>query len=96
MTQLNQRKTVSNICSKGFVEKKGGSHRAFNYMTLEGKRSSITTHVSRSPQHKVLTDALIAAMAKQCRINKNEFVEFAECSIDQYAYESILRANHQL
>lgn len=96
MTQLDQRKAISNICSKGFVEQKGGSHRAFNYLTLDGKRSSITTHVSRSPQHKVLTDALISAMAKQCHISKSEFVEFAKCSIDQYAYESILQANHQL
>lgn len=96
MAQLDQRKAVSNLCKKGFVERSGGDHRALNHVTLDGKRSSITTHVSRSPQHKVLSNGLIMMMAKQCHLSKNEFLEFAKCNIDQYAYESMLRAKHKL
>lgn len=96
MAVLDQKKVIANLCKKGFEERQGGAHRSLNYRALDGRRTSITTHVSRSPQHKVIDDSLAALMAKQCRLPKREFLLFARCEIDQNAYEAILRAAHQL
>lgn len=96
MAILDQRKTVANLTKKGFEEQPGGAHRAFNYVTIDGHRSSITTHVSRSPHHKNIPDALLTQMARQCKVPKSDFVRFAQCHIDQSSYEALLRAQKLL
>lgn len=96
MTTLDQRKTIVNLCKKGFEERQGGAHRAFNYVTKDGRRTSISTHVSRSPQHRIISENLVSLMAKQCCLPKREFIRFALCELDQDAYEALLVASHKL
>lgn len=96
MTTLSQKDTISKITSKGFSENQGGSHRAFNYTSIDGKRTSITTHVSRSPKHKVIDDALISMMASQCHLPRKEFIRFAKCEMDQREYEMHLKQSGKL
>ena len=47
MSSLDMKDTIANLTKKGFVERPGGKHRSLNYVTLDGKRSTITTQVSR-------------------------------------------------
>lgn len=91
MSSLNIKDTVSNLVKKGFYERPGGKHRALNYVTLDGKRSSITTHVSRGSGYKTLPDNLISPMAKQCGLAKKDFIKFASCTISQEEYELMMK-----
>jgi len=91
MASLPTKKTVRNLCSKGFEEGRNGKHIPYNYRTLGGKKTSITTHISHTPSHKVLTDRLISSMAQQCGLSRDEFIRFAECTMSQLEYEAIVK-----
>lgn len=96
MTVLNQQKTIQNLKKKGFQGPTGKKHDAYNFLCSDGKRTPITTHVSRGSNHKDLSDALIARMAEQCCLSKGDFVDFARCNLDQHAYECILKIKGEL
>ena len=96
MSSLDMKDTIANLTKKGFVERPGGKHRSLNYVTLDGKRSTITTHVSRGSGYKVLSDNLISPMAKQCCLSKKDFVQFALCKISQEEYELMMRQADRL
>lgn len=91
MASLPTKKTVQNLCSKGFEQGRSGRHIPYNYRTRSGKKTSITTHISHTPKHKNLDDRLISSMAQQCGLSRTDFIRFAECTMDQLEYEMIVK-----
>ena len=96
MASLPTKKTIQNLCSKGFEQGRSGKHVPFNYRTLSGKKSSITTHIRHTPSHKDLGDRLISSMASDCGLTRGEFIRFAECTMGQSEYERIVKENGRL
>lgn len=82
-------KVKSSLRKKGF-EQIEGDHHYFLYITHEGKRTTIRTKTSHTPKMKDIPDNLLAQMAKQCQVTKQEFVNLLDCSLDRAGYEKIL------
>lgn len=92
MASLSTRDTVQNLCRKGFEKGREGKHTPYNYRTISGKKTSITTHISHTPSHKTLDDRLISSMAQQCGLSRSDFISFAKCTMTQQQYEGHLRS----
>lgn len=60
-------------------------HRYFVYYTREGAKSRIRTKTSHGGRD--LDDYLLGQMAKQCKLNKKEFLDLVDCPLDQGTYE---------
>jgi hypothetical protein len=88
-------KVESALKNKGF-EPTEGDHHFFVYITLEGKKTAVRTKTSHTPKMKDISDNLLAQMAKQCRLSKNDFSRLLDCPLDREAYENILKDNGTL
>jgi len=87
--QLDKRKVENGISSKGFrIDNTKHCHSI--YYTTEGLRTSIKTHTSHGAKGPV-NDFLIAQMARQCKLQKLQFVDLVNCPLSREAYEDILR-----
>ena len=77
------------LLKKGFFtsDKK---HKVFTYRTIKGDITTIKTHVSHGSK-KDISDGIISQMAKQCKVDKQFFEEFARCHIDQAKFENQLK-----
>jgi hypothetical protein len=75
------------LLRKGF-RKKDGDHHYYIYHTLAGKKSRVFTKASHS--HKSISDDLLSQMAKQCRLQRQQFFNLLDCPLSQDAYEQIL------
>ena len=84
---LSKKKIQSSLKKKGFEEDKSRSHIVYEYQTLDGNESGISTHMSHGSKSKNLSKQLCAKMAKQCKLTKNNFARFVDCSMDQNEYE---------
>lgn len=65
-------------------------HRYFIYFTLAGKKTPVKTYTSRGSKHKTLSDDLLASMARQCRLNKAQFLQLVDCPLSQEGYEGLV------
>ena len=87
---LGRREFVSALEKKGFKKKEGGPHTRYTYTDLNGRRSGITTFMSRGSKYKVLDASLIGKIMKQMRLKRNELEEFVSCEMSQDDYEEII------
>ena len=83
------------LARKGFEERRHGDHRFFVYKTSDGLRSSVRTKISHGATHDI-SDGLLGQMAKQCGLNRRQFFEFVDCTLEQEQYESMLREQNLL
>jgi len=81
MASLNSKKVHQNITKKGF-EKVNGHHNFFEFYH-DGKLIA-STKTSHNGQD--LTDYLISAMSRQCKMRKDFFIEFAKCTKSKSDY----------
>ncbi|MDR3197072.1 MAG: hypothetical protein LBU34_04300 [Planctomycetaceae bacterium] len=82
------------LSQKGFQLQENKDHRYY-FFRVNGK--SITkTKVSHGIKYKDLSDDLISQMAKQCRLSKNDFLKFIDCSMSQQQYENQLQQKNLL
>uniref|UniRef100_Q3AQR2 YcfA-like protein n=1 Tax=Chlorobium chlorochromatii (strain CaD3) TaxID=340177 RepID=Q3AQR2_CHLCH len=77
------------------LEKKGfkrveSDHSYFIYFTIENKKSRVRTKTSHGHKGQALSDNLFSVMAKQCKLNKNQFSELIQCPLSRNDYEKIL------
>jgi hypothetical protein len=75
---------------KGFRVDEDKDHRKFHFWTSNKKKTAIWTKTSRGSDYKMLQDGLIAAMAKQIKLSKGQFVDFVACDLGQAEYEELL------
>ncbi|MEI7866941.1 MAG: hypothetical protein WCI11_03545 [Candidatus Methylumidiphilus sp.] len=85
----DKRKIEEALIQKGF-ERKEGDHHLFVYMTSQGKKSSVRTKTSHTPKMKEINDGLLTQMARQCRLNKQEFLNLVDCPLSREKYETLL------
>jgi hypothetical protein len=89
--QRDKRKIESSLQSKGFKQD-NKDHHYFLYWTLDGKLTTIKTKTSHSSsKYKTISDPLIGIMAKQCYLEKNDFLDLVDCPLKQKDYEIILK-----
>ncbi|SHL33518.1 hypothetical protein SAMN02745216_05029 [Desulfatibacillum alkenivorans DSM 16219] len=87
---MDKRSVEKGLQKKGFV-KDGGDHHYFVYFSMEGKKTPVKTKTSHgSSKYKTLGAPLIAQMARQCKLTKQEFTDLIECPLSQKKYEEQL------
>lgn len=74
------------LLKKGF-KKKDGDHHYFNYYNLNGQKTAIFTKTSHTPKMRDIPDSLLSLMAKQCRLNKSDFLDLVDCPLSREEYE---------
>lgn len=74
---------------KGF-ERRKGDHRYFTYCTARGTRTRVRTKTSHGRSGADIDDELLSRMAKQCRLSKEQFRDFVDCSLSRSDYEGVL------
>ena len=89
---MERKKFVKAITAKGFRQAKSTHHDTFIYFTRDGKRTEVRTRVSRSAKVKQFDRSLESQIARQCGVGKADLRKFVDCSVDQVAYEALLRA----
>jgi hypothetical protein len=91
MSSLDAKKSYKNMLSKGFVEVtyKSTDHKRIEFWH-EGKLTRARTMFSHNNQD--LNDYLIGQMSKQVCLTRNQFIEFANCTLSLENYVDILRS----
>ncbi|MBC7381615.1 MAG: hypothetical protein H7296_01325 [Bacteroidia bacterium] len=89
MKVLDGQKTYRNMLSKGFTdaENKSNDHKRIEFWH-QGKLSRARTKFSHNNQD--LDTYLIGQISKQIGLTKPEFIEFAECTLSQGDYVTLL------
>ena len=80
-------KAEAGLLNKGFRPTETHHHR-FIYYSKAGKKSPINTKSSHNGQD--LDDYLLGAMAKQTRLDRDEFIDLIDCPMSRDAYEGKL------
>lgn len=86
MPVLDAKKTYQNLLSKGFKEAKG-DHKYLEYF-FNGK---LILHTKISHGEKELEDFHIGMMKRQCKLEKKEFIDLANCPLSANEYLEILK-----
>ena len=94
MSYLDSDKTLRNLKKKGFVEsaKKNKDH-IFLEFYHEGK---LVSHTKISHNGDDIRDTLIKVMSTQCKLEKSQFMDLANCPLSKEAYLKILEDNKML
>lgn len=88
MSVLDAKKTYQNLLSKGFKAMKG-DHKYLEYY-FNGK---FILHTKISHGEKELEDFHIGMMKRQCKLEKKEFIDLANCPLAADEYIEILKKN---
>ena len=83
MSTLKTKTIRSNLIKKGFSEVRDKDHIYLHYM-VDNKKSRIFTKISHSASE--IGDPLIALMARQTKLSKDSFKDFAECRLSGEEY----------
>ena len=86
MPVLDAKKTYQNLLSKGFKAAKG-DHKYLEYY-FNGK---FILHTKISHGEKELQDFHIGMMKRQCKLEKSQFLDLANCPLSANDYLEILR-----
>lgn len=90
MAVLDAKKTHKNLLKKGFEEAKNKSiDHKYLELFYEGK---LVLHTKISHGEKDLRDFLIKQMSYQCKLDKPDFMDLANCPLSKEQYFKILEA----
>lgn len=81
MASLNSKKTVKNLLSKGFAKARG-DHQFLEFWY--NGRYVLQTFCSHNSQD--INDHLIMMMKNQCRLDKEDFLDLANCPLSREGY----------
>ncbi len=82
----NRKSVESTLQNKGFV-KAEGDHHYFIYFDKHGRKTRARTKTSHSPKVCDIDDSLLGPMARQCFLNKGEFLRLVDCPMTREEYE---------
>jgi len=85
----NKSDVIAGLTKKGFENSKNSHHQYYTYRALEGKLSDVYTYTSHSG--KELSDSLLSKMSRQCKLRREEFLKFVDCTMTQQTYEQNLK-----
>lgn len=80
----DRREVERALVGKGF-EKDDRHHHLFFYRSRKGELTAIRTRTSHSG--KTLDDYLIGQMARQCRLDRHDFLRLVDCPMSRVEYE---------
>ena len=86
----SKREVEAGLTGKGFV-RRPGDHNFFVYFTLDGQQTNITTKTSHGGRGKDIQDGLLAAMGRQCRLSRKEFIDLVDCPLSRTEFEELLK-----
>lgn len=89
-----KRDVESGLRRKGF-QQISGDHNYFAYRSAAGLKTRVFTKTSHGSK-KDISDHLLSEMAKQCGLEKRQFLQLVDCPLDQEEYEAILRSKSLL
>ena len=92
---LDKKDIESSLIKKGFKKKEGKKHIKFFYCDEDGVKTRVTTLLSRS-SYKEINDKWVGDMARQCRLSKDDFIDFVECALSHEDYDQHLRSTDVL
>lgn len=87
MASLSVRDVESSLERKGF-RKRDGHHAFFVYYSTGNVKTGVRTKISHG--EKEVGNRLIGAMARQCRLSKDDFKKLIECPLSREQYEAML------
>ena len=82
------------LLNKGFQPHEG-DHHYYIYWSADGRKSMAKTKTSHG-SGRDLSDDLLAKMAKQCGLTKQQFLRLVECPLAREDYERLLREGGKL
>jgi len=85
----DKREIEAGLSNKGFA-KSESHHSYFVYVSLDGKKSLAKTHTSHGRSFDI-DDSLLSKMARQCGINRQQFLRLVECPMQRLEFEDLLR-----
>ena len=74
---------------KGFLRRES-DHSHFTYYTEGGAPTRVRTKTSHGRRSDDIHDKLLSRMANQCRLSKQQFRDFVDCSLSRHDYEGVL------
>ena len=81
---------------KGFVMVEQAKHRYFHH-AVDGKRTGISTYVSRGSGYRTIDDTLIRSMKQQLRLDSSaQARNLFQCPMSGEEYNEILRGKGHL
>lgn len=84
-------KIQSSLRRKGFEEDVSRRHIVYEYQTLNGNESGISTYISHGSKSKDVSKKLCAQMAKQCKLTTKDFGRLINCDMNQDEYENKIK-----
>lgn len=87
MSVIDKEKTYKNLLRKGFSAKEG-DHKYLEFWYE--KRLILQTKVSHGSKTD-LDNYLIGQMSRQCKLNKNQFINLAKCPMSEEEYIELLK-----
>ena len=91
MTARNHTQVLQSLLKKGFEKISKKDHIVLRFRTASKDKDGIKTKLSHNKQD--LNDHLINQMAKQCGVNKQQFLDLVDCPLSQEEYEKIISKN---
>lgn len=90
MTTLKRNEIRSSLKTKGFVENNKKDHFYYYLKTKDGIDVGIRTKISRGSRYREICEPLIHEMARQTKIDKNQFINLVKCPLTKSEYFRIL------
>ena len=90
MSKMRAKQDVEKaLVAKGFNCEKT-DHNYFIYHTTDGKKSRIKTKTSFGHKPKDIAGDLLSAMARQCKLSTDQFLQLVDCPLSRDLYEGLL------
>lgn len=84
------------LTGKGFSLRQGAKHEIYRYIDLAQRKTQIRVSISRGSSRKSVSSKDRGSYARQMLLSAIEFDRFVTCSIEQHAYEALLRERSTL
>ena len=94
MSCLDRNQTLRNLKKKGFLASSDKSPDHIRLLLYNEGKLVAQTKVSHSNDD--IRDPLIKSMSVQCKLNKEQFIDLANCPLSKEAYFKILAESGKL
>lgn len=84
-----QRDVETGLLRKGFV-KSQTDHNYFTYFSIAGEKTVIKTKTSFGASGSDIDSGLIKFMARQCKLDVNDFHRLVDCPLSREEYEALV------
>ena len=90
MTKNRSKQDVEKaLTSKGFTCRQS-DHNYYIFHALDGRKTCIKTKTSFGRKPRNITGDLLSAMARQCKLTNDQFLQLVDCPLSRESYENLL------